>query len=76
METLGSFAYADPLSAVCALFMALGYVVSGSGLVSKWVGEKGLLVTGGSSDRVRVWDMAHEHIVRTTSPLLHQSGKL
>jgi hypothetical protein len=31
--------------------------------VTKWMHEQGLLVTGGSSDRIRVWDLNREQIV-------------
>lgn len=46
-----------------AVMCAAGSVVSGSGVVTKWMQDKGLLVTGGSSDRIRVWDMRKEQIV-------------
>lgn len=36
----------------------------GSGLVTKWVRGAGLLLTGGSSDRLRAWDLRREQMVR------------
>jgi len=45
-------------------FYAHALVGRGSGLVTKWVHGAGLLLTGGSSDRLRAWDLQREQMVR------------
>ena len=45
-------------------FYAHALAGRGSGLVTKWAHGAGLLLTGGSSDRLRAWDLRREQCVR------------
>jgi len=45
-------------------FFAHALVGRGFGVVTKWVHGAGLLLTGGSSDRLRAWDLEREQMVR------------
>ena len=45
-------------------FYVHALVGRGSGLVTKWVHGAGLLLTGGSSDQLRAWDLQREQMVR------------